>query len=67
MKGVHHVEFSVLEYEESIEFYDKMFGWLGYIKAFGLIILVIFQRITQHGLLFFIAILVFNPPSQVEN
>jgi len=33
MKGVHHVEFSVLEYEESIKFYDKMFGWLGY-KSF---------------------------------
>lgn len=33
MKGVHHVEFSVLDYERSIEFYDKMFGWLGY-KSF---------------------------------
>lgn len=33
LKGVHHVEFSVLEYEESIKFYDKMFGWLGY-KSF---------------------------------
>lgn len=32
-KGVHHVEFSVLEYEESIKFFDKMFGWLGY-KSF---------------------------------
>jgi catechol 2,3-dioxygenase-like lactoylglutathione lyase family enzyme len=29
-RGVHHVEFSVLDYETSIEFYDKMFGWLGY-------------------------------------
>lgn len=29
-KGVHHVEFSVLNYEESIRFFDKMFGWLGY-------------------------------------
>ena len=29
-KGVHHVEFSVLDYESSIEFYDSMFGWLGY-------------------------------------
>ncbi len=29
-RGVHHVEFSVLEYEKSVEFYDKMFGWLGY-------------------------------------
>jgi len=32
-KGVHHVEFSVLDYEESIAFFDKMFGWLGY-KSF---------------------------------
>ncbi len=29
-KGVHHVEFSVLDYDSSIEFYDAMFGWLGY-------------------------------------
>lgn len=33
LKGIHHVEFSVLEYEESIKFFDKMFGWLGY-KSF---------------------------------
>lgn len=32
-KGVHHVEFSVLDYERSIAFYDAMFGWLGY-KSF---------------------------------
>ena len=32
-KGLHHVEFSVLNYEESVEFFDKMFGWLGY-KSF---------------------------------
>jgi catechol 2,3-dioxygenase-like lactoylglutathione lyase family enzyme len=32
-KGVHHVEFSVLSYDESIAFFDKMFGWLGY-KSF---------------------------------
>lgn len=32
-KGVHHVEFSVLDYDESIAFFDKMFGWLGY-KSF---------------------------------
>jgi catechol 2,3-dioxygenase-like lactoylglutathione lyase family enzyme len=29
-RGVHHVEFAVLNYDESIPFYDKMFGWLGY-------------------------------------
>ncbi|WP_163833137.1 VOC family protein [Spartinivicinus ruber] len=29
-KGISHVEFSVLNYEESIKFYDRMFGWLGY-------------------------------------
>lgn len=29
-RGVHHVEFSVLDYEASIGFYDRMFGWLGY-------------------------------------
>lgn len=32
-RGVHHVEFSVLDYERSIAFYDTMFGWLGY-KSF---------------------------------
>lgn len=30
LKGVHHVEFSVLDYEASIAFFDRMFGWLGY-------------------------------------
>jgi catechol 2,3-dioxygenase-like lactoylglutathione lyase family enzyme len=29
-RGVHHVEFAVLDYDDSIAFYDKMFGWLGY-------------------------------------
>ncbi len=29
-RGIHHVEFSVLDYESSIAFYDSMFGWLGY-------------------------------------
>lgn len=29
-RGVSHVEFAVLEYDESIAFYDCMFGWLGY-------------------------------------
>jgi catechol 2,3-dioxygenase-like lactoylglutathione lyase family enzyme len=29
-RGVNHVEFSVLDYEASIAFYDRMFGWLGY-------------------------------------
>jgi|GEM_PF-521898 len=29
-RGVNHVEFSVLKYEESVDFYDRMFGWLGY-------------------------------------
>jgi catechol 2,3-dioxygenase-like lactoylglutathione lyase family enzyme len=32
-QGVHHVEFSVLDYDASIQFYDEMFGWLGY-KSF---------------------------------
>ncbi len=32
-RGVNHVEFSVLDYEDSVAFYDKMFGWLGY-KSF---------------------------------
>lgn len=32
-RGVHHVEFSVLDYENAIRFYDRMFGWLGY-KSF---------------------------------
>lgn len=29
-RGVHHVEVNVLDYEDSIAFYDAMFGWLGY-------------------------------------
>jgi catechol 2,3-dioxygenase-like lactoylglutathione lyase family enzyme len=29
-RGVHHVEFAVLDYGDSIAFYDAMFGWLGY-------------------------------------
>lgn len=32
-RGVNHVEFSVLDYERSVAFYDRMFGWLGY-KSF---------------------------------
>ncbi|WP_319532522.1 VOC family protein [uncultured Cohaesibacter sp.] len=32
-RGLNHVEFSVLDYENSISFYDRMFGWLGY-KSF---------------------------------
>ncbi|MAQ37753.1 MULTISPECIES: VOC family protein [Thioclava] len=32
-RGVNHVEFSVLDYDKSIAFYDAMFGWLGY-KSF---------------------------------
>ena len=29
-RGVSHVEFAVLEYDESLKFYDALFGWLGY-------------------------------------
>jgi catechol 2,3-dioxygenase-like lactoylglutathione lyase family enzyme len=29
-RGVCHVEFSVLDYNDSIAFYDALFGWLGY-------------------------------------
>ena len=29
-RGINHVEFSVLDYERSVAFYDGMFGWLGY-------------------------------------
>jgi len=32
-RGVHHIEFSVLDYKDSIKFYDHMFGWLGW-KSF---------------------------------
>lgn len=32
-RGVHHIEVSVLDYENSVRFYDRMFGWLGY-KSF---------------------------------
>jgi len=30
LRGVHHVELSVLDYDASIAFYDRMFGRLGY-------------------------------------
>lgn len=36
LRGVHHVEFSVLDYENSIKFYDRMFGWLGYSSFWSL-------------------------------
>ena len=36
LKGVHHVEFSVLDYEASIAFFDRMFGWLGYMSFWTL-------------------------------
>jgi catechol 2,3-dioxygenase-like lactoylglutathione lyase family enzyme len=26
---IHHIEFSVLDYDNAIAFYDRMFGWLG--------------------------------------
>lgn len=29
-RGVSHVEFAVLDYDDSLEFYDALFGWLGY-------------------------------------
>ncbi len=32
-RGINHVEFSVLDYDRSVAFYDRMFGWLGY-KSF---------------------------------
>ena len=33
IKGVHHVELPVLDYQESVKFFDRMCGWLGY-KSF---------------------------------
>lgn len=32
-RGVHHIELTVPNYDSAIEFYDRMFGWLGY-KSF---------------------------------
>lgn len=32
-RGLHHVELSVVDYDASVAFYDRMFGWLGY-KSF---------------------------------
>lgn len=32
-RGIHHVEFSVLDYDNAIAFCDRMFGWLGH-KSF---------------------------------
>jgi catechol 2,3-dioxygenase-like lactoylglutathione lyase family enzyme len=36
LRGVHHVEVSVINYDESINFYDKMFGWLGFLSFWTL-------------------------------
>lgn len=35
-RGVHHLEFNVMDYDESIAFYDEMFGWLGYMSFWTL-------------------------------
>jgi len=35
-RGVSHIELSVSNYEESIKFYDRMFGWLGYASLWTL-------------------------------
>ncbi len=35
-RGVQHVEVNVLDYEQSIAFYDAMFGWLGYMSFWTL-------------------------------
>ena len=32
-RGVHHIELTVPNYDSAIEFYDRLFGWLGY-KSF---------------------------------
>jgi catechol 2,3-dioxygenase-like lactoylglutathione lyase family enzyme len=34
LRGVNHVDLCVLDYENALAFYDRMFGWLGY-KSFG--------------------------------
>lgn len=36
LRGLHHVELSVVDYEQCIRFYDRMFGWLGYISFWTL-------------------------------
>jgi catechol 2,3-dioxygenase-like lactoylglutathione lyase family enzyme len=35
-RGVSHVEFAVLDYDDSIAFYDEMFGWLRYMSFWSL-------------------------------
>jgi len=35
-RGVNHVEFSVINNDESIKFYDRMFGCLGYVSLWTL-------------------------------
>jgi catechol 2,3-dioxygenase-like lactoylglutathione lyase family enzyme len=35
-RGVHHVEFAVLDHDDSIAFYNAMFGWLGYMSFWTL-------------------------------
>ncbi|WP_353980230.1 VOC family protein [Salinicola endophyticus] len=29
-RGINHLELSVIDYEASVAFYDRLFGWLGY-------------------------------------
>lgn len=29
-RGVHHLEINIPDYENTLPFYDRMFGWLGY-------------------------------------
>ncbi len=35
-RGVHHLELNVIDYQKSIDFYDAMFGWLGYLSFWTL-------------------------------
>jgi hypothetical protein len=63
LKGVHHIELSALDYEESIKFFDKMFGWLGY-KSFWTWISAIDQPITWRAFPSFTAISASSRPGQ---
>jgi catechol 2,3-dioxygenase-like lactoylglutathione lyase family enzyme len=35
-RGVSQVEFAVSDYDDSVAFYDEMFGWLGYMSFWSL-------------------------------
>jgi hypothetical protein len=65
-RAVHHVEFAVLDYDDSIAFYDEMFGWLGYI-SFRTLHNDYRSTITSLGFRHRTAISASNPPAAARS